>query len=423
MVNIGLLGCGTIGSGVVELLKKESCQKRQLRIERILVRNLNKHYDKPYQHMLTDRFEDILDGDIDIVVEVMGGIDPAYFYVKQSLLKGRHVVTANKDLIARHGGELQKLARENGVRLLFEASVGGGIPIIKPLSESLAANSITEIRGIVNGTTNFILSRMYNSGKSYQSALAEAQAFGYAESDPRADVEGYDAARKLAILSSIAFQSSIDYEYIYREGIEDISTDDISLAKYLGYTIKLLAVSRKTDHGIMARVSPVMLEADDPLAQVADAYNAIIVKGDAVGDVLFFGQGAGKLPTASAVLGDIIDIVKHNLGQYRAEDLPSQDLPEVRVDMENCRTNFLIRLKPSDRLQAMSEVSKSFQRLEFIFPDRVRLQGTVDPDQVIFTVWDVSETDIKQKIDALRKSDSVHSILRVIRMEGEINDV
>jgi homoserine dehydrogenase len=142
-----------------------------------------------------------------------------------------------------------------------------------------------------------------------------------------------------------------------------------------------------------------------------------------VGDVLFFGQGAGKLPTASAVLGDIIDIVKHNLGQYRAEDLPSQDLPEVRVDMENCRTNFLIRLKPSDRLQAMSEVSKSFQRLEFIFPDRVRLQGTVDPDQVIFTVWDVSETDIKQKIDALRKSDSVHSILRVIRMEGEINDV
>jgi len=353
----------------------------------------------------------------------MGGIDPAYFYVKQSLLKGRHVVTANKDLIARHGGELQKLARENGVRLLFEASVGGGIPIIKPLSESLAANSITEIRGIVNGTTNFILSRMYNSGKSYQSALAEAQAFGYAESDPRADVEGYDAARKLAILSSIAFQSSIDYEYIYREGIEDISTDDISLAKYLGYTIKLLAVSRKTDHGIMARVSPVMLEADDPLAQVADAYNAIIVKGDAVGDVLFFGQGAGKLPTASAVLGDIIDIVKHNLGQYRAEDLPSQDLPEVRVDMENCRTNFLIRLKPSDRLQAMSEVSKSFQRLEFIFPDRVRLQGTVDPDQVIFTVWDVSETDIKQKIDALRKSDSVHSILRVIRMEGEINDV
>jgi homoserine dehydrogenase len=419
MVKIGLLGCGTIGSGVVELLGKESCQKRQLSIEKILVRNLNKHNNKPYGHMLTDSFEDILKGDIDIVVEVMGGIDPAYFYVKQSLLQGRHVVTANKDLIARHGGELQKIAHQNGVQLLFEASVGGGIPIIKPLSESLAGNSITEIRGIVNGTTNYILSRMYNSGKSYRDALEEAQACGYAEADPRADVEGYDAARKLAILSSIAYQSSIDYEEMYIEGISGISIDDINLAKYLGYSIKLLAVSQRNGDDIMARVSPVMLKNTDPLAQVADAYNAIIVKGDAVGDVLFIGQGAGKLPTASAVLGDIIDIVKHNIGEHMPDISAYQDLPRARVDFDDCNANFFIRLKPANRLKAMDEISAQFQRFEFVFPDWIRLQGITDQNQIIFEVWGISERGMKQKIDVLRASGNITSILSIIRVEGE----
>lgn len=421
MPKIGLLGCGTIGSGVVELLSNETCQKKQLSIERILVRNLKKHHTKPYRHMLTDNFEDIMKSNIDIVVEVMGGIDPAYFYVKQSLLQGRHVVTANKDLIARHGGELQKIARQKGVRLLFEASVGGGIPIIKPLSESLAANNITEIRGIVNGTTNFILSRMYNSGKSYQAALKEAKALGYAEANPEADVEGYDAARKLAILSTIAFQSSVDYQDIYIEGISKVSVDDIVLSKYLGYTIKLLAVSKRSENGIMARVSPVMLKTNNALAQVADVYNAIIVKGDAVGDVLFFGQGAGKLPTASAVLGDIIDIVKHNIDQYETADGANNELPRAAVDIANSRSNFLVRIKPFDRLEAINEISALFERFEFVFPDRIRLERTIEKDQIIVTIWDISEQDIKQKLDALADSTSISSILSVIRIEGENN--
>lgn len=420
MVKIGLLGCGTIGSGVVELLGKEWCQKQQLSIEKILVRNLNKHNSTSYGYKLTNNFEDILKSDIDIVVEVMGGTDPAYFYVKQSLLQGRHVVTANKDLIARHGMELQKIAHQNGVRLLFEASVGGGIPIIKPLSESLAANNITEIRGIVNGTTNFILSRMGNSGRSYEAALKEAQQLGYAEASPEADVQGYDAARKLAILSSIAFQESVNYEDIYIEGITNITNDDISLAKYLGYSIKLLALSRRNRHGIMARVSPVMLKNAVPLAQVADVYNAIIVKGDAVGDVLFFGQGAGKLPTASAVVGDIFDIVRHNIGNCSPEDSALQDMPLAKVDMADSKSDFLIRLKPTHRFDAMNEIAGQFQRFEFVFPDMVKLGKAIDQNQIIFIAYGVLEKDIQQRIALLKSSGKIESILSIIRIEGEL---
>lgn len=419
MVKIGLLGCGTIGSGVVELLGKESCRKNDLSIEKILVRNLSKHYNTPYGSILTDNFEDILKSDIDIVVEVMGGIDPAYFYVKQSLLKGRHVVTANKDLIAKYGNELQRIARQNGVRLLFEASVGGGIPIIKPLSECLAANNITEIRGIVNGTTNFILSRMENSGISYEAALKEAKQCGYAEANPEADVLGYDAARKLAILSSIAFHSSIDYEDIYIEGINNVSADDISLAKYLGYSVKLLALSRRSSEGIMARVAPVMLKSTDPLAGVSDVYNAIIVKGDAVGDVLFFGRGAGKLPTASAVVSDIFDIVMHNIVNQSPVYYSLAEASPLKVDISDCRSDFLIRVNPKDRFEAMNDIAALFEKFEFIFPEKAKLGKHISENQLIFFAFGMREKDMVQKIKALEKARSIHSILGILRAEGE----
>ena len=419
MVKIGLLGCGTIGSGVVELLGRESCHRNGLSIEKILVRNLSKHNNRPYGCKLTNSFEDILKSDIDIVVEVMGGIDPAYFYVKQSLLKGRHVVTANKDLIAKFGNELQKIARQNGVRLLFEASVGGGIPIIKPLSESLAANSISEIRGIVNGTTNFILSRMGSSGMAYEDALKEAQQSGYAEANPESDVMGFDSARKLAILSSIAFRCSVDYEDIYIEGINNVSADDISLAKYLGYSIKLLALSRRSEKGIMARVAPVLLKNTDPLAGVADVYNSIIVKGDAVGDVLFFGQGAGKLPTASAVVGDIFDIVRHSLGNRNKECFDAEELLSEKVDMEGCSADFFIRIKPRSRVEAMNKIAGLFERFEFVFPDRAKLQKPVDPNQIVFIAYNIPEVDIDEKIKSLKAADAVDSVLSVLRIEGD----
>lgn len=417
MVKIGLLGCGTVGSGVVELLNKESCHRSGLSIEKILVRNLNKHTHRPYGCKLTNRFEDILKSDIDIVVEVMGGIDPAYFYVKQSLLQGRHVVTANKDLIAKFGNELQKVAQQNGVRLLFEASVGGGIPLIKPLRDSLSVNNISEIRGIVNGTTNFILSNMSSSGMSYEAALKEAQGCGYAESNPEADVMGFDAARKLAILSSIAFQSNVNYEDIYIEGIDNISADDISLAKYLGYSIKLLALSQKSPKGVMARVAPVLLKNADPLAGVSDVYNAIIIKGDAVGDVLFFGQGAGKLPTASAVVGDIFEIVRNNIGHQRSECYDLEDVPPANMNMEDCSADFLIRIKPEDRVKAMGEIAGLFKGFEFVFPEGAKLQRPIEPDQIIFIGYDVLEEDINEKVEALKASGSVNRVLSILRME------
>ena len=419
MVKIGLLGYGTVGSGVVELLGRDSCRKSELSIEKILVRNKDKHYNKPYGSKLTDSFDDILKSDVDIVVEVMGGIDPAYFYVKQSLLKGRHVVTANKDLIAKYGNELQRIARQNGVRLLFEASVGGGIPIIKPLRECLAANNITEIRGIVNGTTNYILSRMDSSGLDFETALKEAQQCGYAEANPEADILGLDAARKLAILSSIAFRISVNYEDIPVQGINNLSADDISLARYLGCSVKLLALSRKTDHGIMARVAPVLLKNTDPLARVSDVYNAIIVRGDAVGDVLFFGRGAGKLPTASAVVGDIFDIVRHNMSTHSMEDYKLGDPAPVKLDAEGCKSDFIIRVKVKNRIEAMNEIAGLFSKFKFIFPERAKLGRPIDRDQVIFVAYDTYETDIDKKINLLRTADCVDNVLSILRVEGE----
>lgn len=425
MVKVGLLGCGTVGSGVVELLEKKPFVKKPITIEKILVRNMEKHLNTPYSKKLTNSFEDIINSDIDIVVEVMGGLEPAYHYVKQSLLQGRHVVTANKELIAKHGDELQKIARFRKVRLLYEASVGGGIPVIKPLRECLAANDIKEVCGIVNGTTNYILSQMHSRNRSFEEALREAQEKGYAEADPRADVEGYDAARKLAILCSIAFHKKVDCKDIYREGIANVSRDDIQLAKYLGYTVKLLAVGRKYGSKIMARVSPVMLSTGHPLAQVGNVYNAIIVKGDAVGDVLFYGQGAGKLPTASAVVGDIIDIVKNSMA-YNSQ-IPSQcgdislpELPQGVVDVDGCTCKFLVRVKPRNRHLAMGAIASTFDSCSFIVPDGVRLGKHLEKDQLVFITGNMKEGQFKKNISHILSGDSVERVVNIMRIEEEV---
>jgi len=419
MVRIGLLGCGTIGSGVVELVSKNPLSIQGISIEKILVRNMEKHLNKPYSVKLTNKFEDIINSNIDIVIEVMGGLDPAYFYVKQSLLQGRHVVTANKELIAKHGKELLNIARENGVSLLFEASVGGGIPVIKPLKESLAANNISEISGIVNGTTNYILSQMYNYGKSFKEALKEAQVNGYAEADPEADIEGYDAGRKLAILCSIAFRRNIRYENLYLEGISKISLDDILIAKYLGYNIKLLAMGKKEEDKIMAMVVPVMLKVNHPLAQVGDVYNAITVKGDAVGDVLFYGQGAGKFPTASAVLGDVIDIVKNSIGNNKKTEAFINDLPESSVENEDNKSKFFVRIKPKERSSAMGKIASEFNNCKFIFPDKVKLSKSIEDNQIIFITERISEKDFRNRIKNISENDEFDKILSTIRLKEE----
>jgi homoserine dehydrogenase len=315
MINIGVLGYGTVGSGVVEVLNKnqDSINKRaneEINIKYVL--DLRDFPGEPIQDKIVHDFDIIAkDDDVKIIVEVMGGVEPAYTFVKKALLAGKSVCTSNKELVAKHGSELLQIARDKNINFLFEASVGGGIPIIRPLNSSLTADEIDEITGILNGTTNYILSKMSNEGLDFESVLKDAQEKGYAERNPEADVEGYDACRKIAILSSLAFGNQVDYEDIYTEGITRITAEDIQYAKALGMTIKLLASSKRVGDSFYAMVAPFMISAEHPLYSVNNVFNGIFAHGNVLGDVMFYGSGAGKLPTASAVVADVVDAAKH----------------------------------------------------------------------------------------------------------------
>ncbi len=315
MINIAVLGYGTIGSGVVEVIDTngESIAKRagdEINIKYIL--DLRDFPGTPVENKIIHDYDIILDDpEIKIVVEVMGGIEPAYTFVKNALLKGKSVATSNKALVAGHGAELLAVAKENGANFLFEASVGGGIPIIRPLYSSFTADKILEITGILNGTTNYMLTKMANEGLEFDDVLRQAQDLGYAEKDPTADVEGFDACRKIAILTSLMCGHQVDFEDIYTEGITKISAVDFKYAKVIGKSIKLFATTRQLDDGLVSMVSPVLIGPEHPLYAVNDVFNAVFVKGNVLGDTMLYGSGAGKLPTASAVVSDIIDLIKH----------------------------------------------------------------------------------------------------------------
>lgn len=313
MVNVAVLGYGTVGSGVVEIINGGEFAKKageEINVKAIL--DIREFENDPYASLITKDYESIInDDEISIVVETMGGLTPAYDFTKRALIGGKSVVTSNKELVATHGAELLKIAKDKNVSYLFEASVGGGIPIIRPLNNCLAANDITSILGILNGTTNYILTQMFKNGVSFENALADAQAKGYAERNPAADIEGHDACRKIAILSSLAYGRHIDSNEIKTEGITGITSEDVKYAESEGYSIKLIGRSKNCDDGVYACVSPLMLPAGHPLSDVEDVFNAILVNGSATGEVMFYGKGAGKLPTASAVVADVIDIVKH----------------------------------------------------------------------------------------------------------------
>lgn len=315
MIKIALLGYGTIGSGVVEVLKtnQESIAKRAGDgIEVKYVLDLRDFPGDPIQEKIVHDYEIIKnDPEVQIVVEAMGGVEPAYTFAKQALLAGKHFATSNKALVAKHGAELIALAREKNLNFLFEASVGGGIPIIRPLNSCLTADEIEEITGILNGTTNYMMSKMSQEGSEFEDVLKDAQQKGYAEADPTADIEGHDACRKIAILTSLVCGQQVEFEEIHTEGITKISATDIKYAKKLGRSIKLLATSKKIGDSYCALVAPFMLEPSHPLYNVNDVFNAIFVHGNVLGDAMFYGSGAGKLPTASAVVADIVDIAKH----------------------------------------------------------------------------------------------------------------
>lgn len=344
-MKIGIMGFGVVGSGVGEIITSsaDSLKRRsgeEIEIARIL--DLRDFPDSSFQCFTKD-FNDLLnDDEIGVVVEVMGGTKPAYEFTKQLLLAGKHVVTSNKELVAKHGTELLQIAADKNVNYLFEASVGGGIPIIRPLYSSLSANELTEIIGILNGTTNYILTQMIKEGAAFPDALKGAQENGYAEKDPTADVEGFDTCRKIAILASLAFGKFVDSESIPTEGITNITLEDVAYAEAFGGVIKLLGLTTREEDGIYARVCPAILKKEHPLAGIDDVFNGIMVKGDAIGDVMFYGRGAGSLPTASAVVSDVIDIVKHKDKHIRLGWTAGQ--PGYLKDGAKQRFRFYVRL-------------------------------------------------------------------------------
>lgn len=359
MAKIAVLGYGTVGSGVVEVLETnwESIEKRAgERIEVKYVLDIRDFPGDPIQEKIVHDVDVIMnDSEIDVVVEVMGGIEPAFTFVKKALLSGKSVCTSNKALVAAHGSELLEIAKNGSLNFMFEASVGGGIPIIRPLNQSLTADEITQITGILNGTTNYILTKMSREGCSYDDTLKEAQALGYAERNPEADVEGFDACRKIAILTSLAFGATVHFEEITTEGITKITTEDFRYAEKLGSVVKLFATSTKKNGKVYAITAPFMIDATHPLYNVNDVLNGIYIHGNVIGDVMFFGAGAGKLPTASAVAADVVDCVKHK-GKNVMTVWSSEKL-ELGATDEEVRS-FFVRVRGS--AEDLSAVTAAF---------------------------------------------------------------
>ena len=411
MACIAVIGHGVVGSGTVELFEKNkaSIEKkigRKVEIKKIL--DLREFPDSPYADKFTKNFDDILnDSEIEVVAEVVGGKTFAYDYTKRLLESGKSVVTSNKELVATHGAELLAIAKKNNVNYLFEASVGGGIPIIRPLNKCLAGNSIVQIAGILNGTTNFILTKMIREQMDFETALKMAQELGYAEADPTADVEGYDAQRKICILGSLAYGKHIYPENVHCEGITKIAPEDVLYAENAGYGIKLIGCVKAVGDKVSAMVCPRLISKANLLASVDDVYNGISVVGDGVGDTLFYGRGAGKLPTASAVVGDIIDALKH---KDRAVTIGWEDNSDDNyvISYKNVETSMYIRAKVEDADILKSKLSELFGKLIFIE------RNGRPSDEIAFITPTLVEMEIDEKLEILSKTMSVESKIRLL---------
>jgi homoserine dehydrogenase len=429
-IKIALLGAGTVGSGVIQALSMNADiiagrSGAYIEIKKILVRDAKKQRPEVNGILLTDNFDEILDDEeISIVVEVMGGLSPARDYMLRSMAAGKHVVTANKDVIAQHLSELYTAANENTVDFLYEASVGGGIPIIKPLKECLTANKISEIMGVINGTTNYMLTKMTEKHISYDAVLRRAQEKGYAEANPSADVDGLDAARKAAILASLAFDTVIEFEDVSVEGISHITEDDIEYGLNLGYVIKLLAVGRNTDDGIDVRVHPVFLPKTHPLASVNGIFNAVFVRGDVIGDAMFYGRGAGALPTASAVVADIIevvrDIVSGTTGRMKYRIGERKKLCPV----EKTRSSYYLRLVVADEPGVLGEIATTFGRAKVSLKSVIQARWTEDGDAEIVAVTHVvTHAAASAAAEALRALPVVREVRSLIRVADGQEDM
>lgn len=420
-IKAALLGLGTVGGGVYKLVQrqKEEMVKKSganLEITRILVHNMNKQRKGVDASLLTDNWKEIVeDPEISIVIEVMGGIEPAKTMILEALCAGKNVVTANKDLVAVHGRELLDAAQENQVDFLFEAAVAGGIPIIRPLKQCLAANEIDEVIGIVNGTTNYILTKMFEDGMDFSEALAKATELGYAEADPTADVEGLDAGRKVAILASIAFHSRVVFDDVYTEGITKISAKDVAYAKEFGSVIKLLGVAHNREDGIEVAVYPMMLPKNHPLASVRDSFNAVFVHGDALDDAMFYGRGAGELPTASAVMGDLIDIIRDiqfsctgriSCTCYKNTPVKSSD------DVKN---KFFVRMQVTNKPGVLARIASMFGEHKVSISKVIQKVITDGVAELVIVTEAVKEYHMQDALMHLREMDTTQEISSVIR--------
>lgn len=371
MINVAILGYGTVGSGVYEVIKTNNTiinKKAGQEVNIKYVLDLRDFPGDPVEDVLVHDYDTILnDDEVEVIAEVMGGVEPAYTFVKSALMKGKSVCTSNKELVAKHGPELIEIAREHGRNFFFEASCGGGIPIIRPLIECITADDVQEIVGILNGTTNYILTKMSREGLAFDTVLKEAQDLGYAERNPAADIEGFDACRKIAILASVVYGKNVDFEDIYTEGITKITDVDFKYANKIGYSVKLFGKAMKIDGKFYAYVAPVMINQEHPLFAVNDVFNGIMVKGNVLGDVMFYGSGAGKLPTASAVVSDMVDAIKH-LNDNVLIDWSSDKLE--LTDIKNSEKKFFVRMS-GDADEQKATVEKAFGSVEIIRLDDV----------------------------------------------------
>lgn len=428
-VNVGVLGCGNVGAALISLIgdRADEIESRtgiRLEVTRVAVRSLSKERDVqlPAKVFTTDPHEVVSDAEVDLVVEVIGGIEPARELVLEALGSGKAVVTANKELLANHGAELYAASDDAGVDLLFEAAVAGGVPLIRPLRESLVGEDVSRVMGIVNGTTNYILTKMTEEGWTYAEALSEAQSLGYAERDPTADVEGYDAGAKAAIIATIAFGKKVVAGDVSHEGISNITSTDIDFARRLGYQIKLLAICDLMEDGSVAvRVHPTMVPDHHPLASVRDSFNAVFVEGDAVGELMFFGRGAGGYPTASAVLGDVVDAAA-NLSKATHASLGSFAKAVVR-SIDDLHYSYYLNMEVQDRPGVLAAVAGVFglhdvsirsmeqQSLEEGAPTGGRAR-------LIFITHDALESDLRSTLAELRDLDAVNSVGAVLRVIG-----
>ena len=424
MIKAALLGAGTVGSGVYALcgmLEDEMMQMTggKMEIKKVMVRDMTKKRDGIPQEVLTDNWESILnDEEIQLVIEVMGGVEPAKTYITQAILAGKQVVTANKDLLADHGQELLTLAEERGVDLQFEAAVAGAIPIIRPLKQNMTASLLTEIMGIVNGTTNYILTKMSEEGMGYEEALAKATELGYAEADPTADVEGYDAGRKMAIMASLAYNSEVTVSDVYTEGITKITAEDMYYAKEFGYVIKLVGIAKVDDGKIEVKVHPMLIPNHHPLASVRDSFNAVFLHGEACDDAMFMGRGAGKMPTASAVMGDAITVVRNILhdncgwnGGRAYKKMPVKSIEETK-------SRFFLRLRVSERPGTLANIASVMGNNDVMI-DQVFSKYTKDGAQeLVITTGSVLEQDFNNALMILKGMSAIKEVCGRIRVYG-----